>query len=603
MSFLDAFDILSDIRENIINLTFDNLDELYNKINNNYSHNEFYNNRIMSMLIYFHDNDKINKPLLLLILKLYNTGLYNSKRKEILKILLFSVMFKYYYVPSDDKHKYKEYKILTDNCFSLNKFNKGDKLKICDQEDKELITIVLDQQYTKYNKFSFSKRSDNYGYYVISNYDNTRFEVNINIENIIKEIKNENIKLINVLIQPEDNIKRLINYIKADDIDSFINETLIRNININDDNITNIENIMTRENLVDYYKMSYNYDDRDIKLINLSEMFGAIKIFKYLYLNNCYESVNKHEFFLSVSGNVEMIELAEKKGIDYNELLKYSIINNKNEIVDYCLYNVPSVETSLFIYLALDNYNYETIKIMFDYFRIENKEFIFDFDCCYWILYNCEFITYLYNHEKEVFNILLPHISSIFYIKDNNNNILMSNLIDTNIIFKIGNIKMIFDYYNNSVNNIEFYKWLFNIVEQHEKETYDEETYIKKYNDKRILLFSFKLLQYKELIKYDDIMNFIKVIFNCDNIEEVYNKYFNISSFPLNIFIKIILTNHENFDNGLNALKSFLPESYKNELCKNITLEDIIYNDSINSKQEKYDIYLLVCETLFNKIE
>ena len=106
-----------------------------------------------------------------------------------------------------------------------------------------------------------------------------------------------------------------------------------------------------------------------VPLIGLAEMYGAVKCFKFLYLNDYLNiSLIDHKCII-IGDNYEIIHICENEGIDFLIMLEYAIQYHRNELIEYC-YRKCSITEHNFISLIMDcltYYNYEALEFLLEH--------------------------------------------------------------------------------------------------------------------------------------------------------------------------------------------------------------------------------------------
>lgn len=358
MSFIASFEDVKELINAIDNIkTKEDADKVYDMFLSNECFQNEYNIIGLYDIIYtsFRNNVKNYKELLYLgwrFMQKYNYFCNYIKYT----ILPLNCQYFVSYPNTEEVIKFE-------NGFTLYNIKKDTIIKIVKDDNIIMVITILEDVETQDNdiKISFSK----YGNIKISN-----IKVNVVINDI------------NALTSPVDvsefEENDIVSIIKEDNVDGLINF-------IN----TNLVDALGKEYKIDNSKYYCNIQHK-LSLIDATLLYGAVRCFKYLYLNNCYHLTDNYfEEALIAGGNIEIFRILERD----NRLL------NTNNILREILYyhNMP-----LFIYWYNKYMATDDLKTIVDVM----KTAIFMKD------YNV--VEYMKTNYGDYFN-----INDIFGIKDN----------------------------------------------------------------------------------------------------------------------------------------------------------------------------------------
>lgn len=96
-----------------------------------------------------------------------------------------------------------------------------------------------------------------------------------------------------------------------------------------------------------------------INLLNLAQLHGAVKCFKWLLLNDYYDIDSKNEESIVYGGNYEIFHIMERETtLDYYKLIEKSIIFHKHELFEYLMNHAKEENIGSHFITALLHYNY-----------------------------------------------------------------------------------------------------------------------------------------------------------------------------------------------------------------------------------------------------
>ena len=106
-----------------------------------------------------------------------------------------------------------------------------------------------------------------------------------------------------------------------------------------------------------------------VPLIGLAEMYGAIKCFKFLYLNDYFDASLINQKCIVIGNNYEIFHICENEGINFLTMLKYSIQYHRNELIEYCYMkcNITEYDFIKLIMKCLTYYNYEALEFLLEH--------------------------------------------------------------------------------------------------------------------------------------------------------------------------------------------------------------------------------------------
>lgn len=221
-----------------------------------------------------------------------------------------------------------------------------------------------EQNNTIYNNVSI-KNSKNQTIATISVYDDSDTEYCKTISSKIFRFPYFYLNDINKYLQNKD----LFNTLQY--IDSF-KGTKITNIFANDD----VAELSKYVAIKDHKRAMYTTNVVSfVPLIGLAEMYGAVKCFKFLYLNDYLNmSLIDHKCII-IGDNYEIIHICENERIDFLIMLEYAIEYHRNELIEYC-YRKCGITDHDFIPLimkCLTYYNYEALEFLLEHETYRTK--------------------------------------------------------------------------------------------------------------------------------------------------------------------------------------------------------------------------------------
>ena len=399
MSFFLKADNIETLRNDILDMNIDDVEEVFNSLHPNITTNKFDNYILMDMITKLIKNNYNNKAIILLWSMLMNTNLFNY--------------YDFEYFTLKDIYKFR---IVKNNCKILTidvsnnggrtriyDYEVGDKIEIInEQTDKTIITFEITDKINKPIDIIFIKSCDynyicDYGYIKLSLY-NLLYKINIDIEEMKQEIiKNNVIHSIPsnapISLDHNDKLTEYLTIIKNDNVDEFI------------------------------LKYNKQYEDSDdfeyflIVMIKYIIYYNAVKIFKFLYLSDVinYKKITAKQ--LITINNLEMFKLLENKieNIKYYEILKEAIIFKKRDIINYCLLNlednlsfsiISEIIKKCLIYHDLSTLRELIEKDKDKYSYNYGFKFINDFNGYYFLfideIRNLFDIDYIYNNVENI---------------------------------------------------------------------------------------------------------------------------------------------------------------------------------------------------------
>ena len=106
-----------------------------------------------------------------------------------------------------------------------------------------------------------------------------------------------------------------------------------------------------------------------VNLLNLAQLHGAVKCFKWLLLNDYYDSDSENEQSIVYGGNYEIFHIMERETtLNYFKLIAKSIIFHKHELFEYLINNAKEEDVSSYFITALFHYNYYAIYRLIEIF-------------------------------------------------------------------------------------------------------------------------------------------------------------------------------------------------------------------------------------------
>ena len=341
-SFISCFksvEIMNDLRERILNMDINDIDDIFNYIYPDFATDIYYKPLMLDLIqqiLYYKLYDN-KKAILCLYFKLLAHNIYNIDLTK----LYFSNNYIYEYRHKKESHIIKLPYIIKDiqeedkiNIYNNNKklimsFNIKNISYLNNCVKLEEVNIIEEQQ--KFIKFDY--KSDD-----ITIKFNTF--ININYDLIKAEIENNNIGCDLIIDQQflNNKIYNIVDVIKNDDIDNF---TL-------------------------YY---YKHEEQKEEFIKLIQMFGALKCFKFLYLSGAIKEITKTNYLI-IGNNLEMIKISERLNLNYVKLLVSAIRYNKDYLFEYCLNNIKDItykKICKIIETCLMKHNYNMIESLYNY--------------------------------------------------------------------------------------------------------------------------------------------------------------------------------------------------------------------------------------------
>lgn len=261
-----------------------------------------------------------------------------------------------------------------------------------------------------------------YKLFIIENKD--KF-LNIDLLNDSKEgiliLKTDKIGFIGYFVKSDNNIIYIGDNpitIYANDINKIFSENFFENAKIRTetDHITDIEEIIKKDDIEELQNMLINDDHKDMHfnvnsifnemtLINLAELHGAIKCFKFLLINNYPQSYGITETCVIYGGNLEILHILENENmVDNYRLIKNSIRFHKNNIFDYIINKIDKIHIgSLFMHSIL-YYNYY---VLFELLERFDEIILHNSNYTKLILFDNVIKDYIKDFIKENGNILI----------------------------------------------------------------------------------------------------------------------------------------------------------------------------------------------------
>lgn len=172
------------------------------------------------------------------------------------------------------------------------------------------------------------------------------------IEKYDNEYAKKREKTIMYLISEAENpeaLKKLYRLVKSDPEKHVINRTKCYNISslhksIRDDDIDGFQSLLSLNNFNINHRFEFDYYERllsvdnEPSLIQVAAIYGALKIFKFLWMQQNI-ILDKNLISYAISGrNTQIIHICETK-CSIEESLKYSIMIGDQNLIDYCIDN------------------------------------------------------------------------------------------------------------------------------------------------------------------------------------------------------------------------------------------------------------------------
>lgn len=206
--------------------------------------------------------------------------------------------------------------------------------------------------------------------------------------------------------------------IYANDINKIFSENFFENAKIRTEisYISDIEEVIKKDDIDKLQNMLINDDHKDMylnvnsifnemTLINLAELHGAIKCFKFLLMNNYPQSHGITEECVVYGGNFEILHILEnQKKINYYNIIENSIKFHKNDIFDYIIHKINKIHIGSLFMSSILYYNYYTLFELLERFEqiiIHNSNYTKS------ILFNNVIKDYIKGFIKENGNILI----------------------------------------------------------------------------------------------------------------------------------------------------------------------------------------------------
>ena len=149
--------------------------------------------------------------------------------------------------------------------------------------------------------------------------------------------------------------------------DSPISHKLI-NIFINDDDAGLSEYVAIDDHKTEIYNTNIL---NHVSLIDMAAMYGAIKCFKFLYLNDYFDRLLMNQKCTIIGNNYEILHICENEGgINFLKMLKYAIQYHCNELIEYCYRKYGGINEYDFIKLimkCLKYYNYDALEFLLEH--------------------------------------------------------------------------------------------------------------------------------------------------------------------------------------------------------------------------------------------
>ena len=96
-----------------------------------------------------------------------------------------------------------------------------------------------------------------------------------------------------------------------------------------------------------------------VNLLNLAQLHGAVKCFKWLFLNGYYDIKSKNEESIVYGGNYEILHIMERETtLDYYKLIEKSIIFHKHDLFEYFINHAKEENIGSHFITSLLHYNY-----------------------------------------------------------------------------------------------------------------------------------------------------------------------------------------------------------------------------------------------------
>ena len=106
--------------------------------------------------------------------------------------------------------------------------------------------------------------------------------------------------------------------------------------------------------LMGIFKYSTHLQRFDANLIEVSALFGSIKCFKYLMMNEYYINEDTCRFAVS-GGNIEIIHLCEQRGLQFEDCLFFTSLYHRFELFEW----------------LNTHFNYKKTTLLFKFLRIK----------------------------------------------------------------------------------------------------------------------------------------------------------------------------------------------------------------------------------------
>ena len=364
ISCYDSIEIMSNLRERILNMDINDVDNIFNYIHPNLTTDKYYKPLILDLIqqiLYYKLCDN-KKAILCLYFKLLALNFYNIDLTKIYFKKNYNYKFEYkgYIYDVVSKSSLFDDESHIDSTFE--DIQEGDKILIYNKDNELLLSLVI-KKISYLNNYFFIKETKIFHEQekiIKLVYDPNYIDVElsyINYDLITTEIENNNIGHIfnDKFHELYDKISEFVDYNKNDELDNFIN----------------------------YYN-NHQYTHK-IYYINLSLMFGALKCFKFLCLSGEIKEITYTDYLI-IGNNLEMIKISEHMNLNYVNLLLSAIKYDKDYLFEYCLNNIKEItykEIYEIISLCLIKYNYNMIKLLYNEYndKILSDDFIKDFYC------------------------------------------------------------------------------------------------------------------------------------------------------------------------------------------------------------------------------
>lgn len=652
----NSFEIEQELYDSIINISEDNFEEVKNNVVKLVNNSNYFKHSIECMMSHILGRRIKNPLLLILCAYVYKDGFIDN--------VLFSDKLKFVYVDykkiSYEINILKPFRVLLDSI-------QQDIIKVINKVNNKLIFEIknftqnskIGQEKFNYfiyfvkDKYLFDKTSANFDYdllkpFYIDNIDYDELKKVINDKLIFHYDYNyEKFYYNDIIDDNEDNEKilslRMLSTIKNDDVDYF-SELLAKKY---DENIYNNRFYNIDINIRDIGDM--NPQDSGIfahgfNLIQIAELYGSIKIFKYLYLLNKFEISDIDSYYIIFGRNIEILKIIENDNkINYSCLLKSVIANKRNNMIEYC-FNKLSLNNYSFIndiiLQAITTYNYEGFTIIMDY--LEENEYLKNLSKedrdniigNIWVYnqdfpdeneYNIHFsfIIYIFKHYNKYFSTnIINRFNDIEYIADESDYIFdrleLSEYKPEEFKEGFYNCSSYFTnpYYEKSIIDDNLINWVLNNIKTGTKIINDQRILkinnilcdvIGKSNESRLnkinYIEGFKIRLLYDICLYNEdyktLKHYLKLLFNKEYIDEIDLSYSFIDCYT---FINILFKQHI-IKNNYDKLKLF-SNSFYNNCCysKYININKLINDISICELHDEffktYEIKLNIVKTL-----